>query len=519
MKVGLKDVPTLQEYISSLKSGSTVGVDPFLHAASEYNKLSEILKSKGLHIKPVDNNPIDSIWMARPSAPKSDLRVHSIEYAGKSVTEKLIDLRLKLAEKNTTAIIAASLDEISWLYNIRGADVPCNPVSVSYALVTTNNAYLFIDENKVPNEVRDHLMKSNVQIKPYNDIISVLTMESNQLKSKIWIDPKRVNYALYSIVNSTNRYEAESPVVLMKAIKNEAELKGMKACHYKDGAAMVEFFTWLENYLATDTINQGISEYDIDIKLTEFRKSYGAFDLSFPTIAGVASNGAIIHYRAQKDTCKILTSNDNILLDSGGQYYDGTTDVTRTFHTGTPSAYIKEMFTRVLKGHIGIDTRVFPTGTAGCLIDSFAREHLWSIGKDFLHGVGHGVGAALNVHEGPQSISRTLAVTQPLVPGMIVSNEPGYYEDGNFGIRIENLLIVVKRDDLGEYRGRSFLGFERLTHIPIQKKMIDTSLLTDIEIKWINKYHSEVHEKVLPHLRTSTAKVWLEQACSPLTRN
>ena len=236
---------------------------------------------------------------------------------------------------------------------------------------------------------------------------------------------------------------------------------------------------------------------------------------SFPTIAGVNSNGAIVHYRAVPETAKTVGLNDMVLLDSGGQYRDGTTDVTRTFHTGTPTPVQREMFTRVLKGNIAVDSRVFIQGTVGCHLDSYAREHLWAIGKDYIHGTGHGVGAALNVHEGPHSISRVLNGS-PLVPGMIVSNEPGYYEANNYGIRIENLLVVVERKELGEFGGRGFYGFERLTHIPIQKKLMDVSLLTDTEVAWIDQYHREIQERVGPLMQTDRGKRWLEVSTAPL---
>ena len=236
---------------------------------------------------------------------------------------------------------------------------------------------------------------------------------------------------------------------------------------------------------------------------------------SFPTIAGVNSNGAIVHYRAVPGSAKEVGRDDMVLLDSGGQYLDGTTDVTRTFHTGTPTPLQREMFTRVLKGHIGVDSRVFIQGTAGCQLDSYAREHLWAIGKDYIHGTGHGVGAALNVHEGPHSISRVLNGC-PLTPGMVVSNEPGYYEAGKYGIRIENLLVVVEKAELGEFGGRAFYGFERLTHIPIQKRLMDVSLLTDTEVAWVDTYHRQVRERVEPLMRTDRGRRWLEASTSPL---
>lgn len=353
---------------------------------------------------------------------------------------------------------------------------------------------------------------------PYQLILPKLNeVVSHSPKQKVFTDPKSINYALFSAIPEDQRHESESPIIGLKAIKNEAELAGMLACHIRDGAAVVEFLAWLDEVYTTTA--PPIDEYDIDIVLTEKRKSMsptGSFvDRSFPTIAGVDSNGAIIHYRASKEKCKVLTSNSLLLLDSGAQYLDGTTDVTRTFHMGEPSSYQVEMFTRVLKGHIAIDRCVFPAGTPGCLLDTYAREHLWRVGKDFIHGVGHGVGAALNVHEGPQKISPLLD-GHALIPGMIISNEPGYYEDGNFGIRIENLLIVTEKADVPEFRGRKFYGFDRLTHIPIQKKLMNKSMMSQDEIDWVNHYHNEVRERVMPLLETERAKNWLKEATGEL---
>ena len=319
-----------------------------------------------------------------------------------------------------------------------------------------------------------------------------------------------------SSLPSDKRYDAPSPIILSKAVKNEAELKSMRACHERDGAAVVSFLHWLDNEVKS---GRTISEVEIDEQLTNHRRAAGLFvDRSFPTIAGVNSNGAIIHYRAEESSCKYMSSEDMLLLDSGGQYEDGTTDVTRTLHMGQPSAKQREMFTRVLKGHIALDTRVFPAGTAGCQLDAYAREHLWAIGKDFNHGTGHGVGAALNVHEGPQRISKVVDA-QPLLPGMIVSNEPGYYETGEFGIRIENLLEVVPCETLGEFAGRAFLRFNKLTYIPIQTELIDVSLLTSQERQWVDGYHQEVLRRVSPHITSPETLAWLLENTKPLPAN
>ena len=496
---------------------------------------STLFTEKDISIVSVKENPVDTIWAeigGRDPLPRGEIRPHPLVYAGKSVAEKLSDIRAELKKADAIAITSCSLDELCWLYNIRGSDVPCNPVTIAYAVVTTNSAHLFTDDVKLTEASRTHLDDSKVSLHPYSDILPFLQdlasveegdgdiLGGGDGYGKIWMDPKTTNWALFSSVSAERRIDRESPIVDMKACKNDAEIAGMRACHMRDGAAESDFLSWLEAEIKI----RDVSEVEVDAQLVAFRKMYSpensatAFiEPSFPTIAAVDSNGAIMHYRAVEKTCKMLSSDSQVLIDSGGQYLDGTTDVTRTFHLGNPSEFQKEMFTRVLKGHIAVETRVFPMGTPGCLLDSFAREHLWKVGKDFVHGVGHGVGAGLNVHEGPCSISRLLN-DHALKPGMILSNEPGYYEEGNFGIRIENLLEVVKRGDVGEFAGKSFLGFKRLTQIPIQKKMIDIDLLTDDEINWLNVYHAEVRENIYPLLQSERARKWMERATSHLSR-
>jgi len=516
MKQGLKDVPSITEYLTrSLPEGATVGFDPMLHAASPLKKMQEALQAsaKRLKFKSLSHNIIDPVWGgARPAAPSGPLRLHPAQFAGLSVQHKLDDVRKAMQAQNAAALVLTTLDEIAWLFNIRGADVPCNPVSVSYALVTQHSASLFIDAVKVKDlGVGQALRDAGVEVKPYEEILAAV----GNVKGKVWVDGRTANKAIFDAAASVadSVVDKESPVIVMKACKNDAELAGMRACHLRDGAAMAEFFAWLEEELASKE-GQTVGEVEVDERVCLFRKQLSPeqwLEPSFPTIAGVNSNGAIVHYRAVAGSEKRLGSNDMMLLDSGGQYFDGTTDVTRTFHTGSPSAWQKQMFTRVLKGHIGLDSRVFPSGTAGCFLDSYAREHLWAVGKDYIHGTGHGVGAALNVHEGPHRISRVLDA-HPLLPGNVVSNEPGYYEDGNFGIRIENLLVVVQRQDLPEFAGRKWLGFERLTHIPIQLKLVDVSLLTATEVAWIDTYHEQIQQRVGPLLQTDRARKWLQRA-------
>jgi Xaa-Pro aminopeptidase len=528
MRQGVQGVPSIQDWlISSLKSTNTIGIDPSVHAASVILKLKNNLLKNGINIKMLkSDNLVDKIWNHdnRPSAPQGVIRRHPLEFAGKSVEAKLNELREILHSKYNReegkppiayGLISTALDEIAYIFNLRGSDIPCNPVAISYGLITLDDAYLFIDKNKfdlgVENDVYKSLENDGVKILPYDDIFAVLNKMTVDQGHHIWMDGRNVNCRLYHSISSENVYDAPSPIILMKALKNKNELAGMKACHLRDGAAMAEFFANLEDEILKDV---QISEYDIDEMVCYQRSKIAQMmEPSFPTIAGIDGNGAIIHYKAMIDSCKYIKPQTNtdgcmILLDSGGQYEDGTTDVTRTFHTGIPTTYQKEMFTRVLKGNIAIDTQIFPVGTPGCQLDSFARRSLWCIGKDYIHGTGHGVGAALNVHEGPHRISRMID-NQPLKAGMIVSNEPGYYEEDNFGIRIENLLIVIPRIDKGSYAGREFLGFEKLTHIPIQHKCLEFDLLTNEEIKWLDVYHKEIHDKVLPYIQTNRAKQWL----------
>lgn len=525
MRSGLKDVPSPAEFLASnLSSGAVIGIDPYLHAAGTLKKVVETLTPAKITIKSLKINILDPIWESeatRPAMPTGSIRIHPIEYAGRSVSEKLIELRKQMVKSSAKAVVLTALDEVAWMFNIRGQDVPCNPVTIAYALITADEAVLFIDSRKVTDDVKLHLSAHNVSVRNYEEALGAVESvaksigvpgEASELKY-VWLDDKTANQALVSVVPLATRLLKPTPVVLAKAVKNPSEIACMIACHRRDGAAMAEFMAELEEQLAAGAT---FTEVEIDEKATAWRKAQKGFvDLSFPTIAGVGSNGAIIHYRAEPGVCKTLTANDLMLLDSGAQYEDGTTDVTRTIHTGSPTDYQKEMFTRVLKGNIGVDSAVFPAGTPGCLLDSYARMHLWAIGEDFGHGTGHGVGSALNVHEGPHSISRVLN-PQPLLPGMIVSNEPGFYLPGDFGIRIENLLLVVERTDMKHFGGRGFLGFEKLTLIPIQKKLMDVKLFTSVEVDWINAYHARVWEEVSPLLTTERARAWLRTSTSPL---
>lgn len=527
MKEGIAGVPTISEFISrTMKDNEVLGIDPTVHNVGAIKNIENMLKrsaaTKKISLKYMDSNPIDAVWNDRPSMPLGTMRLHPIEYAGKTIAEKIHALATSMQEVEASSLVVSALDEIAWLLNLRGSDVPCNPVFLSYMIVKVDgSAVLFIDPAKISPDIAVYLQSNGVTIQPYEAVFSFVEALSAcaSKDGKVWLDGRSINGAIYEAASSGNVgavstiLEKESPIVIQKACKNEAELYGMRQCHLRDGAAMAEFWSELEERLAT---GETITEVDVDTIVTGKRADDPMFlETSFDTIAGVSENGAIMHYRAVPETCKVVSTQDMMLLDSGGQYLDGTTDVTRTVHLGDPSSFQKEMFTRVLKGHIGIDSRIFPEGTPGCLLDAYAREFLWEIGLNFLHGVGHGVGAALNVHEGPHRISPALT-NQALLPGMVVSNEPGYYSHENkIGIRIENLLVVVEKNELGKFGGKGFLGFERLTHIPIQQKLIDWELMTPKETAWINTYHQEVADRVYPLLHTDRARKWLTNACMP----
>jgi Xaa-Pro aminopeptidase len=452
-----------------------------------------------------------------------------MEYAGMSVTDKVHEIREGMEQKKVTLAVFCTLDDVAYLLNLRAmGDVETCPVGIAYATVSNAEVTLYCDSKKVESpEVKRHL--SDVAIKPYDAIVQDIQNHcACDATHKVWLDKSRANYALSSVIPEKCLVDAQNAVTPMKACKNQAEMEGMRKAHIVDGAAMANFMAWLQE----EIVEKGgsVSEVEIDLKLTGYRAEQPGFlEVSFPTIAGVGSNGAIIHYRAAEgtDLMKYLDTSNPILIDSGGQYKYGTTDVTRTWHFGTPTPEFVECYTRVLKGNIGVDSMIFPENTPGFVLDVFARKSLWEGGKDYGHGTGHGVGAALNVHEGPHSISPRWANLEVLKKGMVVSNEPGYYEDGNFGIRIENLLEIayVKPEqndstNVEDTTDKKFLKFEKLTLIPIQKNLINVDLMTDAELDWLDSYHALIMEKVSPLLvPESSAMAWLEKSCAKIQRN
>ncbi|KAI8141912.1 peptidase M24, structural domain-containing protein [Fennellomyces sp. T-0311] len=519
MKQGLPGVPTWQEYlVKNLPSGIRIGVDPTLLTGADARVLSEALKSVNSTLVPVHENPVDKARGAdRPGPPMDVVITHPIKFSGKSLAAKLEDLRKYIESKDAYGVVVSALDEIAWLFNLRGSDVECNPVFYSYAIVSRSEAILYVEAAKITDEVREHL-GDHVTLKPYAQVFEDLKTIGEKLTAsgQKLLTNNKTSLAVEVAVGQVNVQEERSFINDAKAIKNEAELKGMRDCHVRDGAALVHYFAWLEKQLKAGVV---LDEVDGADRLEKFRAEQADFvGLSFDTISSTGSNGAIIHYKPEKGVCKTIDINQIYLCDSGGQYKDGTTDVTRTYHFGEPTAYEKRCFTRVLQGHIAIDAAIFPQGTTGFLLDPFARHALWKDGLDFRHGTGHGVGSFLNVHEGPQGIGVRIAYNEtPLAAGMTVTDEPGYYEDGKFGIRIENVLVVKQAQTPHNFGDRGYLGFEHVTLVPIGLKLIDTELLSPAEKKWVNDYHAECLEKIGPLVASDAdATAWLERETSPI---
>lgn len=518
MKQGNQGVPTVAEWLSKeLPSDARVGFDPYLISEALYNSYMEALEYTGQQLVPITTNLIDEVWPDRPSRPAGPLMVLPLHYTGRSWHEKVGDVHTEMAKKKADALVITALDEIAWLFNLRGSDIPYNPVFFAYALVTTTAVGLFIEKDRLASDVYHHLSGEDiiVEILPYNTISSHLSMmlHSNP-QWKIWISNKS-SYHLTSLVPKERRVSGLSPIQMLKAIKNETELQGMRNAQLRDSCALCEYLAWLEREVPKGNLTE-ITAAD---KLEALRREQVDYvSLSFATISSSGPNGAIIHYSPTAETDRKLSLDELYLCDSGGQYKDGTTDVTRTVHFSTPTDKQKEAFTYVLKGHIALCSVVFPSKLQGARIEALARAPLWSVGLDYKHGTGHGVGAFLNVHEGPQGINQRWA-DEGLHAGMVVTDEPGFYEDGEFGIRIENVVIVKNADTKYNFGGGSYLTFEPITLVPIQNKMVLPELLTQDEIEWLNKYHATCLEKVGELLRQQD-KIdvlrWLEKETQPL---
>ena len=530
LKQGLEDVPTWQEWTTEqAEGGKTVGVDPTVITAAEARKLSDTLKKKAhATLVGVDENLVDQIWSKRPSRPTEKVIVLSEKYAGRSFADKLTELRKEIAKKKAAGMVVSMLDEIAWLFNLRGNDIPYNPVFFSYAAITPQNATLYVDESKLSAEVTDYL-GSAVDIKPYDALFSDLAAisenaiaeaqtngdseKTSKSKPKKLLLSNKSSWALSLGLGGEEKVEeSRSPISDAKAIKNETELEGMRQCHIRDGAALIEYFAWLEDSL----VNEGakIDEVEGADKLEKIRSKGEHFvGLSFDTISSTGANAAVIHYKPEPGNCSIIDPKAVYLCDSGAQYFDGTTDTTRTLHFGAPTEMEIKAYTLVLKGVIALDRCVFPKGTTGFAIDAFARQHLWREGLDYRHGTGHGVGSFLNVHEGPIGIGTRSAYSEvSLSIGNVVSDEPGYYEDGNFGIRIENMIMAKEAHTNHKFGDKPWIGFEHVTMVPMCRKLIDPLILDPEERQWLNDYHKEVWEKTSSFFeKDARTTAWLQR--------
>ncbi|KII91342.1 hypothetical protein PLICRDRAFT_38090 [Plicaturopsis crispa FD-325 SS-3] len=520
MKQGLPDVPTWQDFLSkNLDKGSRIGIDPTLISAVDAESLKKSLTPKDSKLVSLDANLVDIVWgKDRPAHPKSKVFPLDVKYAGKSSDDKIKLVREELERKDAKALVVTMLDEVAWLFNLRGADIDFNPVFFAYAVITHESVALFVENEQIDDAVHGHL-SSAVEIHPYNSFFQYLKGLSKSLnagKQNPVLIGDKASLAVAEAVGQDNINIVRSPVADLKAIKNEVEIEGFRQSHIRDGAALARYFAWLEQQLENGV---ELNESEGADQLEAYRSELDLFKgLSFTTISSTGPNGAIIHYSPDPADCAIIRKDQIYLCDSGAQFLDGTTDVTRTWHFGTPTAEEKHAFTRVLQGHIAIDTAIFPSGTTGFLIDALARRPLWQDGLDYRHGTGHGVGHFLNVHEGPHGIGTRIAYNNTaLKAGMTVSNEPGFYADGRFGIRIENVVSVREAKTLHNFGDKGYLGFEHFTLCPMHKKLIDTDLLTVQERTWLNNYHAETLSKVSPLLgNDSRALEWLKRECSPI---
>jgi len=495
--------------------GARIGYDPWLHTRKWVDMVEAKLKRSGIKLVAVDSNPIDAVWQDQPEPSDAAALVHDEALAGRSSAEKRAQIAEWLKDEGHDAAVISALDSIAWLLNIRGSDVDCTPVALSYLLANADGtAEFFIAPEKVTPELTQHLGNA-VTLRDRAEFPAALSALAGKSVS---VDPDYGVVAIAQLLEAGGATVAfkRDPAILPKAIKNPVEQQGHRDAQARDGAAVARFLHWLEQNAPSGDID----ELTAAAKLREFRQAHGDLrDLSFPTISAAGPHAALPHYKVDEDSNIQIPSSSIYLVDSGGQYQDGTTDITRTVWVGPgePNAEMIDRYTRVLKGHIAIDRAVFPAGTAGSQLDAFARQYLWSAGVDYAHGTGHGVGSFLAVHEGPQRIAKSAGgqagTDQELFAGMILSNEPGYYKQGHFGIRIENLVLVEPREIEGAEG--EFFGFECLTFVPIDRRLVDKAMLSAQEIVWWEDYHAKVHALLSPQLEGEDL-AWLERECAPL---
>ena len=504
MRERVAGTPTISEWLGKVLSdinGATVGVDGMMNTAADVEALISDLRQLGGITVRTNFDPLAVIWTNQPPIPTTPIEVHSLEYAGESTTSKLSRIRMALRSLHADGMLVSALDDIAWTLNLRGSDVHCNPVFVSYLLIDTKTTTLFINDEKLTPDVKAYLTAQGVQTAPYNHIKDALR---NYDEYNILLDPNVISYTLFKQVRMQKVVHASSPIPAMKAIKNEIEVEGFRRAMIRDGVALVKFLRWLQTAVAKGQE----TEISVAEKLTALRAEQPLFrGISFDTIAGYEAHGAIVHYEATPETDAPLKPHGFLLLDSGAQYQDGTTDITRTIALGELTEEQREVYTLVLKGHIQLELAKFPSGASGTQIDALAREAMWRKGFNFLHGTGHGVGSFLNVHEGPHQI-RMEYRPAPLLPFMTVTDEPGLYLEGKFGVRIENILLIkpYMTTAFGE-----FLQMEPLTLCPIDTAPIVREMLLDEEVEWLNGYHQYVFDKLSPYLQGADLD-WLRAA-------
>ena len=512
MKLKIEGTPTIAEWIGrECDPGAEVAIDGTCSSACEVKDLIADLRKQGGITLRTNLDPLTLIWKDRPAIPDNPVEIYPLEHAGETAHEKIARIRQALRERHADGMLMAALDDIAWTLNLRGSDVHCNPVFVSYLLIAPNDVTLYINKVKLSPEVEAYLKAEGVGVAPYEEVRKGL---KDYFAYNILLDPNEVNYTLYKSV-TREIVEEESPVKRMKTVKNEREIAGFRSAMLKDGIAMTKFLKWIYEWKEESgkrKENTPATELSVSAKLEAFRAEQPLFrGISFDTIAAYQAHGAIVHYEPTPESDIPLKPEGFLLLDSGAQYLDGTTDITRTIPLGPLTEEQKHIYTLVLKGHIQIELCKFPSGASGTQLDVLARQALWREGLNYLHGTGHGVGTYLNVHEGPHQI-RMEWKPAPLVAGMTVTDEPGIYLAGKFGVRIENTLLVTpyKETEFGK-----FLQFDSLTLCPIDKAPILTDLLTQEELDWLNAYHQRVFDTLSPHLNQEEAD-WLREACAPI---
>lgn len=510
MKDGLPSTPSINQYLTStLQPGASVGIDAMTFSVAALNQLKSDLDKAGVSLT-ADFHPADGIWTERPDLPADKAFIHKTEYAGEEAASKIKRILKEVDQAGAGAIFISALDEIAWLLNIRGNDVRYNPVVTSFLFLAPEGSTLFVEEAKIDDDVKRHLSQLGIGTKPYSRALEFL--EALPADTRVLADPA-TSPAIVPVKLAGRMVAAPSPVKLPKAIRNDIQIAGLRKAMTRDGVALVNAFMEIERRLAQGDTMTELEVYRVITRHRSLQPLY--FDDSFGTIAGYREHGAIVHYEPDEESDAILAPEGLLLIDSGAQYLDGTTDITRTISLGSPTPEECHDFTLVLMGHIDLASALFPEGTRGAQLDVLARRYLWQEGKTFLHGTGHGVGHFLNVHEGPQSI-RLQENPVALQPGMLTSNEPGLYVTGKYGIRSENLVLTVPA--LSTPDGGNFLRFETVTLFPFDTNLVDTSMMTDAQIKWLNDYHKYVYDTLSPHLSTDAAQ-WLARKTEPVMKN